>query len=265
MSRITPIRRRSLRRWASVTVLSGCIVSLLFPFFSAQNSFAATSDDDIESSIPGRSDDSNSDGDQTVLEGVRFACMNRGGEYTVMYQPESRPGQGFPWAIPRAMGGGWDAESRCFEIARRLEEYRPDGLLELKTGTENGYNILCVTTEDNGDCRIVLTVPPNQDPLVTRDAVFENLLTADTGTMTSGVNTYAGSDSLSNDLITVGSQLFGRKGSKRVLKARKSGIRLKPYLDRSDRGSGVALRNGIPLGSATSSGGKRLNPGRFRN
>lgn len=300
MSRNTPDSQLSLQRYWKVAALSGCIASLLFPIFPASYSIAATSDaGEIESTAPGiPSDsspddfpDSNPDGfpdsspegfpsetgpdespavepntnDPVTLEDVRFSCLNRGGEHTVMYQPESRPGEGFPWAIPTTLGGGWSAESRCFEIARRLEEYRPDGLVELKTGRENGYNILCVTTEDNPDCRIVLTVPPNQDPIATRNAVFDNLLVADTGEQTTGVVTYAGGagDGITGELINAGSRLFGRRGTK---KSDRGAVRLKPFLDRADGGSATALRNGVRLRNrkASPARGVRLSPDRFR-
>ncbi|XPM57456.2 MAG: COP23 domain-containing protein [Leptolyngbya sp. IPPAS B-1204] len=93
------------------------------------------------------------------LNDVRFSCQVVNGQYTVMYNPQSQPGQYYPWATPTAMGGGWSPDRRCNEISRRLEFYRPDGLLELQTGLENGYNTVCVTTEAMPSCRIVLTVP----------------------------------------------------------------------------------------------------------
>ena len=53
-------------------------------------------------------------------------------------------------------------------------------------------NTICVTTQVNPtDCRIVLTVPPGQDPQLTRDLIFENLLIADDGQQTQGVYTYS--------------------------------------------------------------------------
>ena len=246
MSRNKSGSQLSLQKAFKVSAITGCMASLLFPVFSPQVSLAAAPDDDfnsgsIESTAPGDPFESEIEQSPTLepssnepvsLDDKRFACLTRGGEYTVMYQPESRPGEAFPWAVPRAMGGGWSAESRCFEIARRLEEYRPDGLLELKTGTENGYNVLCATTEDNPDCRIVLTVPQNRDPVATRNAVFDNLLVADTGEQTTGVVTYAGGQGggLTGDLIKVGSQIFGRN-RRRTLTSDRGAIRLKPFLD----------------------------------
>jgi hypothetical protein len=219
------------------------------PFEDAPND--DTMNDDSLNPVPG----------QRISSDQRFVCTNRGGEYTVMYQPESRPGQAFPWAVPQTLGGGWSADARCFEIARRLEEYRPDGLISLETGSENGYDILCVTTENNPDCRIVLTVPPGRDPMTTRNAVFENLLVADRGDSTSGVNTFVGSSGgLENDIIKAGGKIFGKRG-RASASARK--IPLKPYLDRADGGTGVALNNGVPLTNGTG-GGKSLNPNRFR-
>ncbi len=91
---------------------------------------------------------------------ARFTCQMMNGQYTVMYHPESQKGQSYQWANPTGLGGGWTAERRCNEISRRLEFYRPDGLQEMKTAMENGYNTVCVTTQKVPGCRIVLTVPP---------------------------------------------------------------------------------------------------------
>jgi Circadian oscillating protein COP23 len=124
------------------------------------------------------------------LSAVRFACQAQGSRYTVMYQPETQTGQAYPWAVPSNMGGGWSADRRCAEISARLERYRPDGLVEMRTSVENGYNTVCVTTDKDPSCRIVFTVPNNQDPVATRDRVFENLAMADSGQQTMGVNTY---------------------------------------------------------------------------
>jgi Circadian oscillating protein COP23 len=124
------------------------------------------------------------------LSAVRFACQVQASRYTVMYQPETQTGQAYPWAVPGNMGGGWSADRRCAEISARLERYRPDGLVEMRTSVENGYNTVCVTTDKDPSCRIVFTVPNNQDPVATRDRVFENLAMADSGQQTLGVNTY---------------------------------------------------------------------------
>jgi hypothetical protein len=285
MSRNTSNSQLALPQCIKIAAVSGCFASLLFPIFSTQLSYAATPNSGgfgssaIESTAPGNPSDSSLDESPILepesgepinapitLEDTRFSCLNRGGEYTVMYQPESRPGEGFPWAVPQAMGGGWSAESRCFEIARRLEEYRPDGLIELQTGRENGYNTLCVTSEDNPDCRIVLTVPTNRDPIATRNAVFDNLVVADTGEQTTGVSTYAGGagDGLTGELVSLGSKIFGRRTQ--TLSSDRGAVRLKPFLDRADGGSATNLRNGIQLKSSQSNGAKgvKLNPDRFR-
>jgi hypothetical protein len=173
----------------------------------------------------------------------RFSC-EEGGEPTVVYRPQSRPGQTYAWAKPGTMGGGWSAARRCAEIARRLEEYRPDGLLEMKNATENGYNTLCVTTEANSSCRIVLTVPEGQDPLVTRDRVFSNLSVADAGQQTSAVTTYTGDDGeLLNQLgEAVGIDLSRVRRSQSRSQSRSSDpINLRPFLDSADGGTGSEL------------------------
>ena len=192
----------------------------------------------------------------------RFTCELQDGDYTVMYRPKSEPGQAYPWAVPTEMGGGWTRERRCETISARLEEYRPDGLVELRTDVENGYDTVCATTEENlDDCRIVFTVPPGQDPLATRDAVFSNITLADAGTDTSAVNTFVGGTRLpETDLLGVGDvndEIFGAVGEilgGRSTRPTSSAIYLKPYLDSSDGGTGLYLDQT----------GQQLNPENFR-
>ncbi len=177
------------------------------------------------------------------LNGVRFMCQTNTGQPTVMYYPDNRPNVAFPWAVPTAMGGGWSPERRCNEIARRLESYRPDGLLEMKTGVENGLNTVCVTTERSPSCRIVLTVPAGQDPVATRDRVFQNLTVADSGQQTQGVYTYGESGS-NNILGRLGDALgLGRKRTQ----VSNGNINLKPFLSPKDGGTGEKLRGGVQV------------------
>ncbi len=193
-----------------------------------------------------------------VTSATRFSCQPLNGQYTVVYQPQSQPGQYFPWAKPVQLGGGWTPQSRCNEIARRLELYRPDGLQEMTTGQENGYNTVCVTTEKVPACRIVFTVPPGQDPVSTRDRVFENLTVADSGQQTDAVNTYTsrGDDGIGN-LLNMGREIFGAGKSRPHSK----NINLQPFLDQKDGGSGTQLQGGVQLKPSKSS---QLNPANFR-
>ncbi len=187
------------------------------------------------------------------LSGVRFACQSSNGQPTVMYMPESQPNQAYPWAVPSALGGGWSSDRRCGEIARRLESYRADGLLEMKTAVENGYNTICVTTDRVPSCRIVLTVPTGQDPLATRDRVFQNLTIADSGQQTQGVLTYGQNGADGNILNQLGSLLGIRNLRGTVAPVPKaihsSDINLKPFLDRQDGGTGERLNGGVAVRS----------------
>jgi Circadian oscillating protein COP23 len=198
----------------------------------------------------------------TANASPRFFCQVWNGQYTVMYSPEDRSGEVFPWAVPKDLSNGWVAERRCNEISRRLEEYRPDGLNELSTATENGHNIVCATTKSNSACRIVFTVPPGQDPLVTRNSVFQNLTVADGGTMTQGVNTYVSSGNnnlnLTDNLVNLGLSVLGNNSAWSSSYADRD-IKLRPYLSPADGGTGRSLTNGV-----RSQKGLRLNPNNFR-
>lgn len=206
------------------------------------------------------------------LNDIRFSCQVANGQYTVMYNPQSQPGQYYPWATPTTLGGGWSPERRCNEISRRLEMYRPDGLLELQTGVENGYNTICVTTEDVPSCRIVLTVPPGQNAVATRDRIFNNLLVADSGQQTTAVTAYRdnGNGILSQIGQAIGVDLPNLSGGRRT--SRNGGIDLRPFLDAADGGTGARLRSttaptaqpAAPTSPQTQPTSPRLNPGNFR-
>lgn len=164
----------------------------------------------------------------------RFTCEYRNGRYTVMYNPQSQPDQTYPWAIPQQMGGNWSPERRCLAISQRLESYRPDGLLELQTSVKNNQNIVCVTSQADPSCRIVFTVPSGQDPISTRDRVFENLAIANQGQQTQGVNTFTNGSSL-QDLLS--------GNSSRPSSSANNHIDLRPFLDQADGGTGNQLRS----------------------
>jgi hypothetical protein len=194
-----------------------------------------------------------------TLAGTRFSCQISNGQYTVMYQPESQPGQFYPWAVPSAMGGGWDPARRCNEITRRLESYRPDGLQEMQTGFENGYSTVCVTTQRVPGCRIVLTVPPGQDAIATRDRVFQNLTIADGGQQTQGVNTFVSGNQggfLGEAARWLGLSGLGRRSNPTLSDS--NSINLRPFLDRADGGTAQYLRG------RTTAPARRLNPNNFR-
>lgn len=198
-----------------------------------------------------------------ALSGTRFSCQIVNGQYTVMYQPQTQPGQSYPWAVPSNMGGGWNPVKRCGEISRRLEQYRPDGLIDMQTAVENGYNTVCVTTQRVSGCRIVLTVPPGQDATATRDRVFQNLTVADSGQQTQGVNTFVnGGSGGSGGWIGEAARMLninipGLGNSQAATSS--NAINLRPFLDRADGGTGTYLRK-----SASATPGRRLNPNRFR-
>lgn len=185
---------------------------------------------------------------------ARFTCEVMDDGYTVMYHPKSQPERSYEWAKPRAMGGGWSEDRRCNEIARRLEFYRPDGLQELAVSQINNYDIICVTTENNPECRIVLTVPPGEDATKMRDRVFENLTVADSGQQTDAVNAIVDTGNGGNVLNTVegilGIPMPGQSNNSnsgnRGSQTRLGGIDLQPFLDPADGGTGTQLNQSMP-------------------
>jgi hypothetical protein len=205
----------------------------------------------------GNSGNSDDNYPPTTNADTRFTCDYLNGEYTVMYNPENQRDNAYPWAIPSQLGSGWTPEKRCNEITNRLESYRADGLLEMSTGVENGYDTVCVTTNaDPTDCRIVFTVPPGQDPQVTRDLVFENLLVADDGQATQGVYTYEEGGNTGDIVNDIGNVLGVGK-----VKPKNSPdkIDLRPFLHPTDGGTGARLKNSATPNTAPDSGENRQN------
>ena len=206
---------------------------------------------DTDSDSPDEGDTSDVDTETPTTTGdrsePRFSCEYDDGNFVVMYNPESRPDEQYAWAIPGTMGGGWSAERRCDTISERLESYRPDGLLELQTGEENGYNIVCATTNASPGCRIVFTVPNDQDPIETRDRVFENLAVANSGQQTTGVQTFREDRSIDSIFDQIGSDLgldlsqLSRQRQSSPLLRDNSGLDLRPFLDPADGGTGSQL------------------------
>ncbi|MEO0459186.1 MAG: COP23 domain-containing protein [Cyanobacteria bacterium P01_A01_bin.114] len=251
----TPTRSYPIRStaWRAGTWLLGSALLLLPLSGHAQTTGEGTPAPTEESET--------SDPVDSLPDDARFECQVYERQFTVMYTPESQPDQAYPWAVPGDMGGGWSAERRCYEISDRLERYRPEGLSELSTSIENGYNIVCARTDQNPSlCQIILTVPPGQDAVVTRDRVFENLTLADGGVSTTGVNTFTESGSI--DILGQISEVLGGNlpsdslGS--TLGFGRGDINLKPYLAPSDGGTGEYLRGqGVTPG-------RRLNPENFR-
>jgi hypothetical protein len=156
-----------------------------------------------------------------------------------MYYPKSRPNEPFAWATPGTLGGGWTPERRCTEISRRFEEYRPDGLVELQNSQLNNYDIVCVTTRRNPECRLVFTIPPGRDPIETRNQVFQNVVVADTGQQTQAVNTFRDGDQDTVDqLLKLGRTVFGKQAAPA---SQSNSINLLPFLDPADGGTGKGL------------------------
>jgi hypothetical protein len=191
---------------------------------------------------------------------ARFMCETMSNEQTVTYHPVDRPGDRYAWAVPSTMGSNWSASKRCTEIARRLEEYRRDGLKELRTEVKNNYDTVCVTTERNSECRLVFTVPQGQDAIATRDSVFRNLTLADGGQRTTGVNTYV--DGGNNGLGNLFGNIIPQGGNNTIAPTpalqSKQSIDLRPFLSTQDGGTATQLR------PAKATDAKKLNPNRFR-
>ncbi len=195
----------------------------------------------------------------------RFTCQLERGKYTVMYHPQSQGSQPYPWAIPSDLGDGWTAQRRCNEISRRLEMYRPDGLLELKTGWENNYDTICVTTQQDRSCRIVLTVPPGKNPEITRNQIFQTLMAAEEGQYTQGVNAFTGGSPGGSIMNQLG-QIFNSNSPQRNLSSSpNNAINLRPFLDPKDGGTGTKLQSSPTTSPQTSpSNPWRLDPDKFR-
>ncbi|YAI82687.1 MAG: COP23 domain-containing protein [cyanobacterium endosymbiont of Rhopalodia sterrenbergii] len=179
----------------------------------------------------------------TSLGNERFICQLERGRYTVMYYPQNQDRWLYPWAIPSDLENGWTAQRRCNEISRRLEMYRSDGLLELKIGRENNYDTICVTTQQDRSCRIVLTIPPGKNPEITRNKIFQTLIAAEEGQYTQGVNTFTDSKTSGSIINQLGLIFNGNSPQQNNSFPSNNAINLRPFLDPSDGGTGSQLLN----------------------
>lgn len=187
----------------------------------------------------------------TSLGDERFTCQLERGRYTVMYYPQNQDRQPYPWAVPSDLGNAWTAQRRCIEISRRLEMYRPDGLLELKTGRENNCDTICVTTQQDSSCRIILTIPPGKNPEITRDQIFQTLIAAEEGQYTQGVNAFT-SGKTGESIINQLGRIFNSNLSQQNNSSfSKNAINLRPFLDPSDGGTGSLLQNSLSTPAPT--------------
>ena len=127
----------------------------------------------------------NRDPDPIVSRSSRFYCAlqadaQRGGDvWTVMYRYSEK--QTKPWLrMVRTMGEDWDTQSRCEEIAKRLEIFREDGLLGLEyrsNPSTPGQYVVCAKTKVSGDsCPVVVTLLPEDDPYIALRKVAGALL-----------------------------------------------------------------------------------------
>jgi hypothetical protein len=114
----------------------------------------------------------------------RFYCDKQaapdvGGEFwTVMYKHDNGSK---PWLrMVKTMGDGWDLEKRCNAIAERLERYREDKLLELDYRADPNtpkQSVICAKTKlSSGNCPLILTLLPDDDPYKALHAVAGALL-----------------------------------------------------------------------------------------
>ncbi|MGB3508686.1 MAG: COP23 domain-containing protein [Microcoleaceae cyanobacterium] len=112
----------------------------------------------------------------------RFSCTQHpdphyGIVWAVMYDNDINNS---PWLkMVIEMGGGWDEESRCFEIAKRLEGFRKDGLIGLDYRSDSNtpnQEIICAKTRQRSDCPLVLTLNVGVAGNQARDKIFDALV-----------------------------------------------------------------------------------------
>ena len=112
----------------------------------------------------------------------RFFCTQHpdshyGVAWTVMYDNDITNA---PWLkMVIEMGDVWDEKSRCFEIAKRLEGFRQDGLIGLDYRTDPNtpsQEVICAKTRLRSDCPLVLTLDVGIAGNQARDKIFDALV-----------------------------------------------------------------------------------------
>ncbi len=117
-----------------------------------------------------------------VTKTHRFSCSQHpdsqyGVAWTVMYDNDITNA---PWLkMVIEMGGGWDEESRCFEIARRLEGFRKDGLIGFDYRSDPNtpnQEVICAKIRRRSDCPLILTLNVGIAGKQARDKIFDGLV-----------------------------------------------------------------------------------------
>lgn len=158
-------RTKKIELITAIIVLGGAVIGFV------QQLMAGNSQPQLASS-PQPPQQPASQPDPLVKPKSRFYCSfeadeDRGGQiWTVMYRSDSGTK---PWLrMVRTMGGGWDTQARCEEIARRVDIFNQDGLLGFNYRPEPktpGQYVLCAKTKISGDgCPLVLTLMPADNP-----------------------------------------------------------------------------------------------------
>jgi hypothetical protein len=107
-----------------------------------------------------------------VPENSRFFCQQQtysedGQVWTIFHNNgNDNP---LPWMrMVNEFGGEWNGAKRCDAIADRLELFRKDGLIELNyrsdPNTPKQFVICAKTKKSGGNCPLLVTLKPNEDP-----------------------------------------------------------------------------------------------------
>lgn len=127
-----------------------------------------------------------------VKESDRFYCALQPSStqgkkvWTVMYRYDEGTK---PWLkIVSALGDDWPPEKRCREIAKRLDQYREDGLTQLTyqndPNTLKQYVICAKTKKSGSSCPVLLTLKAGANPYSILREMGEALLPKNLTTVT---------------------------------------------------------------------------------
>lgn len=106
-------------------------------------------------------------------EQQKFFCGNSDGIPTTMAITSRGPMPVIRW-VSSLGDGEYSPQARCQSVSERFQRYYEAGQLNyLTTGTENGADIICVTTDRGGDCTGTLfTLKPGSNPDQTLQHLF---------------------------------------------------------------------------------------------
>jgi hypothetical protein len=109
---------------------------------------------------------------------IIYSCIQRNGYPTTVADTKKGRIELITWKLD-TWGENWTPQRRCEEVSKRFQKYFDEGSLKyVGSGTQSGYNILCVLqqTREGWKCKkngIIITLQSGEDPKQVMKELFD--------------------------------------------------------------------------------------------